>query len=250
MKDNNSITIVLPIYNDALLLKSKLPLIRKKCKRIMKDNSCIEIIVVDNGSDDILKSKIDNSIRYIRLKEPNYGEAIKVGLNAASNKFAYVLDIDQFDLPFFEWSYANKNRYSIIFSSKRLDPSLNKQSVLRYFLSWGLNSLLQLLFALPASDTHGQKLINTYLCKSLLKSIKADRGQYDVELVVMGLANGYKMAQVPVPYDEIRRPRNSIIKKIIWNIIALIKLYIRIRPVTYKKTNLTTLPRSSIVRNK
>ena len=247
MIKKSSLSVVLPIFNDAKAFKSKFPRIFSILKKLPNIYE-IEIIVVDNGSSDNLKDFIGADVIYFRLDKPNYGHAINFGIKKSTCEFIYILDIDQFDVSFITWSWVHRESYSIIFSSKKLDPSLNYQSQLRSFLSWGLNSLLQLLFKLPLTDTHGQKLLNKKLTSNLLKGILADRGQYDVELIYKLLSGGHEVAQIPVPYKELRPSRNNILKKILWNIFALIKLYFRLRPIRYKSTQLTIFSRKRILR--
>ena len=106
--------------------------------------------------------------------------------------------------------------------------------------------MLQLLFSFPGSDTHGQKLLNRNSLEKILKQTLADRGQYDVELVVRTLRSGKKMVELPVPYIEMRPSRNSLIKKVVWNCWALSKLAWRLRGMNYGSVELRRISRSDV----
>ena len=64
-------------------------------------------------------------------------------------------------------------------------------------------------------------MLNRESLEHILEETKADRGQYDVELVVRTLRAGKRVIELPVPYEELRPARNALVKKVLWNTWAL-----------------------------
>jgi glycosyltransferase involved in cell wall biosynthesis len=85
------LSIIIPCYNES----ANLPTLAQKCVELLKSNSDVEIILVDNGSKDDSKSILSNLINInsdVNLKtvhvETNigYGFGILSGLNAAAGE--------------------------------------------------------------------------------------------------------------------------------------------------------------------
>ena len=197
-------------------------------------------IFVDNGSTDgtpaLLRKIVERwpLCRVVNLKEPNYGAALKAGLRAATTKWVYMLDIEQWDLPFMTWAWNNRDSYDVFVASKRADPTLNFQQPYRRFLSAGLNAVLQVLFQYSGTDTHGPKLLNCQSLKTIIAQCELDRGQFDTELVLRAMRSCKRLVEVPVEYRESRPHRNLMFKKIFWNLVALRRLQHVMRGVPFE----------------
>ena len=248
---NAGLSVVIPVYNEARHLFDNV------CRFIQVLDSLVgrdrwEIQLVNNGSTDDSANIINRlSVRFPSISEtylssPNYGLAIRHGIQNAKHTYVYVVDLDQWDDAFIRWSWCYRNSYDLIISSKRADPSINRQSRIRFVLSWGLNALLQLLFSFPGSDTHGQKLLNSEVLSQILEDTRADRGQYDVELVIRTIRASKRVIELPVPYIEMRPSRNTLFRKILWNMWALSKLAWRLRSVECYSVELRRISRSDV----
>jgi hypothetical protein len=145
-----------------------------------------------------------------------------------------MLDIEQWDLPFISWAWNNRHQYDLLIASKRADPTLNFQKPYRRFLSAGLNVVLQVLFDYTGTDTHGPKLLNRESLNGIIAKCKLDRGQFDTELVLRAIRNSKRLVEVPVEYRDCRPHRNLMIKKIVWNLIALRRLRQIMRDVPFE----------------
>ncbi|HIA76711.1 MAG TPA: glycosyltransferase family 2 protein [Gammaproteobacteria bacterium] len=249
--ESECLSVVIPVYNEADHLNDRISRFVEVLDLLV---DCVhwELHLVDNGSNDgtanivdRLSEKNKNVFRHF-LSRPNYGLAIRHGVEKANYTWIYIVDLDQWDDAFIRWSWEYRYDYDMIISSKRADPSLNQQSRVRFLLSWGLNAALQLLFAYPGSDTHGQKFLNRQSLNQILKETRADRGQYDVELVVRTLRSGKRVVELPVPYVEMRPSRNTLVKKVIWNFWALSKLAWRLRAIKYSSVELRRVSRSDV----
>lgn len=118
--------------------------------------------------------------------------------------------------------------------SKRADMSLNRQEPYRQILSWGLNTLLRAFLGSITTDTHGQKLLHLPQVLPQAERCVMSRGQFDTELTLRCVRAGLAVAEVPVPIVEIRRQRNLMIRKILWNVRDIFRLWWLIRNVPRK----------------
>ncbi len=247
----SQLSVVIPVYNEGLHLEERVDHFITVLDAVVGSGRW-EICLINNGSADNTATIIDNlstrspNIIGHALPNPNYGLAIRHGVIQANHAFIYIVDLDQWDDAFIQWAWRYHRSYDLIISSKRADPSINRQSRLRFMLSWGLNAALQLLFAFPGSDTHGQKLLNRESLEQILEKTKADRGQYDVELVVRTLRAGKSVIELPVPYEEMRPARNALVKKVLWNTWALSKLAWRLHSLKSQSVQLRRISRSDV----
>lgn len=223
------VSIVIPVLNEESIISENLATLAAFFDDCAGAGKWL-FIIVDNGSTDATPRKIQDAIarwplsRVVNLPEPNYGAALRAGLTTATTPFAFLVDIEQWDLPFLAWAWERRDSYDIFLGSKRSDPTLNFQTPYRRFLSCCLNGLLQALLGFSGTDTHGPKLLNRANLASTIEICRLDRGQFDTELVIRSIRAQKRLIEVPVVYKENRPNRNWMVKKIVWNLFALRRL--------------------------
>ena len=234
------VDIIIPVYNEKKIVSSQLNILHKKFKILLKGTKW-KFVIVNNGSTDgtnlilekIFKKKISGII--ISEKEPNYGKALKKGLNFSNADYVFLCDIEQWDFPFFEWCWINRSNYDYFIGSRRSDFTINYSPMLRKILSWGFNMIINFLFYYMGTDTHGPKFINLRKLKKTIKKVKSERGQFDTELGLRLMYENYRIAEAPIQYIELRLNKFPIFKKIGWNIVAIIKMYFYLKNIKFKK---------------
>lgn len=240
-QEGPDVSIVIPLFNEEAIIDENLSTLAYFFDSIVGAGRWL-FILVDNGSTDGTPEKLSSACRQwplsrvVNVPEPNYGAALRAGLTSATTRWAYLLDIEQWDLPFLAWSWLNRDSYDLFLGSKRSDPSLNFQARYRKFLSCCLNALLQTLFEFSGTDTHGPKLIDRGSLETIAETCCLDRGQYDTELVLRAVRTRKRIVEIPVVYRESRPHRNLMIKKIIWNLLALRRLVSVMKNVPYEGT--------------
>ena len=238
MSETPDLSIVVPIFNEGAVLWQNLAELAPYFDRLIGKGRW-QYILVDNGSRDsspeIVKRIIAAwpSSRSVTLAQADYGNALKVGLEHAEAPFAHIINVEQWDIEFIEWAWSVREDYDLILGSKRADPTVNFQSTQRRLLSWGLNSLLSLLFEHIAADTHGPKLIKMASMRPILEQSQMTRGQFDTEFTLRATRAGLWIGEAPARYVEQRPPRNFMIRKILQNVIDLVRLRRLIQPLPY-----------------
>lgn len=233
------LSIVIPVFNEQSILMANVETLASYFEEMLGSDNWL-FIFVDNGSTDGTPALLRHIVerwplsRVITLEQPNYGAALKAGLRAAATKWVYMVDIEQWDLPFMTWAWNHRYDYDLFIGSKRADPTLNFQEPYRRLLSAGLNAVLQVLFRYSGTDTHGQKLLNRESLHAIAARCELDRGQFDTELVLRAMRSNKRLVEVPVEYRESRPHRNLMIKKIFWNLLALRRLAHVMRDVPFE----------------
>ncbi|MDA9930193.1 glycosyltransferase family 2 protein [Alphaproteobacteria bacterium] len=226
--------IVIPIFNEGEILPKQIKIVEKILDETLGEK-CWKIVFVDNGSSDNSAEIIDNfCLKHTQssrkfLPNPNYGAALKLGLSGVQEDFVIILDIDQIDQNFIRQGWALRHSFDLITGSKRLNPFLCDEPRYRTFLSWGLNAVLNLMFRYPGSDTHGPKIINLKTLKHTLELCKSTRGQFDTEIVLRSFFKGFSILEFAISYQNLRKPRNFMITKIVRNLWGLLKLFYQLK---------------------
>ena len=141
------LSVIVPVYNEEDIMRDMIREFSMHLDRVVGIDNW-QYIIVDNGSTDATPTIIREIekkwplTKSIWFKKPDYGNAMKEGLKATDAKYAKIINIEQWDTTFLSWAWEIRERYDIFIGSKRADPTLNHQTPLRHFLSWGLNSIL------------------------------------------------------------------------------------------------------------
>ena len=238
-QEATAVSVVVPLYNEERFLQENADILARIFDAVV-GHGCWSFIFVENGSTDATATLADAVAarhppsRAIHLPTPNYGVALKTGLQAASTQWVYLLDIEQWDLPFITWAWRHRESYDALIASKRADATINHQHFYRRLLSCGLNGLLQVLLQYTGTDTHGPKLLNRTSLQTIIDACELDRGQYDTELVLRAIRGQKRIIEVPSEYRELRPNRNWMVKKIFWNMWALARLVKIMKHVPYE----------------
>src|SRR5262249_29052835 len=205
--DAHPVSVIIPLYNEQNILNENVETLARFFDTVVGHGRWY-FLFVENGSTDSTAALADAAAarrppsRVIHLPKPNYGIALKAGLQAATTKWVYVVDIEQWDFPFIAWSWKNRNAYDVLIASKRADYSICHQHFYRRILSCALNGLLQVFTQFSGTDTHGPKLLNRVSLQTIIDACALDRGQYDTELVLRAVRGQKRIIEAPSEYRE------------------------------------------------
>lgn len=224
------LSVVVPVYNEEDLLIDMAEQLAPHLDEIAGPRQW-QFVLVDNGSRDRSSVKCDEIIgRWpqsvkIQLGKPDYGEALYQGLMHAAGAWAFIINVDFWDVPFMRWCFQTRGVYDLVMGSKRADSALNQQDWYRRLLSWGLNTILQAVFGFVGSDTHGQKFLYVPSLRPIFRQCLLRRGQFDTEFTLRASRARLWLAEVPVPIVEFRKQRNLLLHKIVRNIVDIRRLH-------------------------
>src|SRR5262249_54151639 len=151
-------------------------------------------------------------------------EALDKGLMCVTAPWAFVINVDFWDVSFMRWCFTTRGVYDLVVGSKRADMALNRQKKYRRTLSWGLNTILQAVFGFVGSDTHGQKFIYLPVLRPIFRQCVMRRGQFAADSPLRAPRARLWLAEVPVPIVELRKARNLMLQKIGRNVVDILHL--------------------------
>ena len=221
-----SISIILPLFNEAQRLNKTFNEIRKFSKKKLIKSK--EFIFIDDGSVDqsaeMIKKFIRNfkktknlKFKFIKLnKNSGKGAAIKMGVKASKNNWILTSDID-FSVPLIElekWikkKYIKKN-YIVYFGSRAHKKSNVNSKLYRKIIGNFLRFLISLFLGIKIKDTQcGFKLYKSSIAKKIFSKIKFHGYEHDIEIVLLLKRLKLKIIELPVTWKHIKLSKVNII---------------------------------------
>ena len=225
------VSVVIPVYRERGFLESSLS---NLVGAMDQQQFSYEILLVEQYSDD---ATIDESrsiarrfpaVRHTLLPYPDFGLAMREGMLAARGDLIVNFDIDYWDVTFVRMCLATMLDFDIdlVIGSKNARLSVDNRAFSRRLISQAFRLVLQTVFGLRVSDTHGIKAWRR--TPKLLEQIRAchfTRDVFDTELVIRGERAGFRLLELPVTVAEQRRPRSSIFTRVPGAASNLLRLY-------------------------
>ena len=233
-----SISIILPLFNEAQRLNKTFNEIRKFSKKKLIKSK--EFIFIDDGSVDqsaeMIKKFIRNckktknlKLKFIKLnKNLGKGAAIKMGVKASKNNWILTSDID-FSVPLYELERWIKKKYIkkniIVYFGSRAHKKSNVNSKLyRKIIGNFLRFLISFFLGIKIKDTQcGFKLYKSSIAKKIFSKIKFHGYEHDIEIVLLLKRLKLKIIELPVTWKHIKLSKVNII---IDSIKMLLKVFL------------------------
>ncbi len=204
-------TIVIPAYNEERRLPES---VRKIIGFMRRDPRVREVVVVDDGSSDgtgrLLRelAATDDRIRIVSYW-PNAGKgyAIRRGILDASRGHAVLVSDADLSTPLEELDElaGALATHDVAIGSRALTRSRigTSQAWYRRWMGKTFNRLMRILTGLPFGDTQcGFKLFTAEAAQRIFAEATVDRFAYDVEALVIASRLGFRIAEVPVRWDN------------------------------------------------
>lgn len=205
------LSVVIPTYNEEARIAKTLQSVNEY---LTNQNYEYEIIVVVNNSKDRTLEIVKNlastikEIVVMNLVEGGKGNAVKRGiLEQAQGEYIMFMDADN-ATPISEldkfWPYF-KNGTDVVIGSRYTEPSLVKvrQPLYRVILSRMSNLLIQVLAVPGIKDTQlGFKAFTGKAAKDIFPRVSVLRWGFDMEVLTIARARGYRIAEVGVSWTE------------------------------------------------
>lgn len=166
----------------------------------------LEIVVVDDGSDDETAEKARAAGADVVLRLPENrgkGAAVKAGVLAASGRVVVFTDVDlaypPSQIP--ELLETVESGVDIAVGNRYHPDSveIDRQSMLRSFGSRAINAVHRLLMLSDCQDTQcGLKAFHHTAVQRLFPVLTIDRFAFDIELIYLARRYGLSLKEVPV----------------------------------------------------
>jgi len=233
-----NISIVIPIYNEEEILYTSVTGLLKVLTQLQARD--YEVILVDNGSTDrtpeILTHLARKSprIKHLSFPFPDFGAAVRLGVETASKDYVVLLNADWWDENFLDNAYRQRKQAEIVLASKELVSRLDKRPFVRKIGTRLLTKLTHFLFDYRGLDTHGLKLLNRKAVLPILRQCTTHE-ILETELLVRAQRRKLKILELACPVSEIRPARTAFLYRCFNDLKELLLL-----PKSLKAESLTT----------
>ncbi len=201
-----SLSIVIPAYNAARHLAATVGEVR----RYLGDQSLPhEIVVVDDGSRD-RTAEIAAALPDVTLlrfpANRGKGAAVRTGLLAARRDWVLFMDADNSTrIIHLERFVRSAGDADVLIASRRLEESriVRPQPAFRQWLGRTFPAIVRAVALPEIRDTQcGFKLFRRPVAHALAARQTVERFCFDVELLLIARAQGYRVVEVPINWDN------------------------------------------------
>jgi glycosyltransferase involved in cell wall biosynthesis len=213
------ISIVIPVYNEQGILHAAVVDLRERLKPF---GWSYEIILAENGSRDrtvaIGKELTQKypEVRLISAGEPNYGLAMKLGIEEARGTFVLCDEIDLCDTDFHHAAVdlLRSDSADLVIGSKLIAGAEDERPMIRHVASQLYTGLLRGLLGFRGTDTHGLKAFRRARVASVAARCLTDKDVFASEFVIRAYREGLRVVEIPIHVIEKRPPSINLFKRV------------------------------------
>jgi dolichyl-phosphate beta-glucosyltransferase len=231
MKNKIWLTILIPAYNEAKIIKNTLD---KICKYLKNKDFEWEIVVSDDGSRDdtssIVKKYKSNKIRLVSsAKNRGKGAALKTGVMASKGDYIIFMDAD-LSVPLSTTTkFVNefKNGAEVVVASRRVKGAIIEvhQPWHREAMGKVYTKLTQLITGVTISDfTCGFKGFSKSSGRKIFGKSVVNRWAYDSEIMFLAKKYGYEIFQVPIKWKNREDTRVKLRQVVVESFLDLLNV--------------------------
>lgn len=201
---NPSLTIVLPVYNEASRIERGLDCARQLKERL-QHHYVVDILVVDDGSTDGSIDDIPEDINLLKRPHLGKGATVRAGLAHSRSDWTLFTDID--------WSVPMETVYQLVVSvldspcdiviaSREIHGATRiAEPPWRHLLGKLFNRWVQWMLLAGYMDTQcGCKMLHRSALGVVVPLMKEDGWAFDVELLLIANLKGLSVTEFPVPW--------------------------------------------------
>ena len=201
MSQEPQISFVIPIYNEQAILHAAIVDLRE---RLSSFPETYEVVLAENGSSDRtldvaleLSQKYPN-VRFISIGQPNYGEALRAGVEAARGDLVICEEIDLCDTDFHRRAIdlLGTGAFDMVIGSKLLAGAQDERPFLRHAASLVYNGLLRVAVGFEGTDTHGLKAFRREALLPIVRACLVDRDVLARGAVVCAYSAGPRLREI------------------------------------------------------
>jgi glycosyltransferase involved in cell wall biosynthesis len=230
------LSVVIPVYNEEAIVESAAAELTAGLDARGWD---YEIIFAENGSRDrtqeILQAMCQKNprLRWFHSERPNYGAALKAGIERARGDLVICDEIDLCDLVFYDQAVPRLDRREadLIVGSKAARGASDRRPLVRRAATRVHNGLLRLTLGFRGTDTHGLKAFRRERLLPVIQRCVVDMDVFASEFVVRAWRDGLDVREIPIQLQEKRQPSIHLFKRVpnVLKNVARLVYVIRVR---------------------
>ncbi len=231
-----NLSVVIPCYNEESILWTAVTELHAGLTELGRS---FEILISENGSKDDTRaiaaklSRNFNEVRALHSDEPNYGKALRRGIEAARGEFVICEEIDLCDLDFHRRALQVLDRGDVdmVIGSKAHPDASDERPLVRRAATRVINGMLRVMLGFRGTDTHGLKAFRRAALLETVQRCVVDKDLFASELVVRAQRYRLRVVEIPITIHEKRPPSIHLFKRVPNVLKNLVKLtyVVRIR---------------------
>jgi glycosyltransferase involved in cell wall biosynthesis len=212
------LSVIIPVYNEEAILETA---VRGLVGKLGQEGISYELILSENGSTDAtlalaeaLAGELPN-IRVLHGDVPNYGRALRRGIEEARGELVVCDEIDLGDMDFYRRSIAMLDGgVDLVVGSKRHPGSDDSRPLLRRAGTAVIIGLLRLSVGFKGTDTHGLKAFRRAALMPIVEQCLVEHDLFASELVVRASRANVESREIPLRVREIRPPSVHLVRRV------------------------------------
>lgn len=213
------VSIVIPVYNEEAILHAAIVDLRE---RLAPFNWRYEIIIAENGSRDrtveLAKELAEKypEVRSLSAGEPNYGKALRMGIELAQGDYVICEEIDLCDTDFHKRAMERLRAgdAELVIGSKLIAGAEDERPMLRHAASMAYTGLLRVLLGFRGTDTHGLKAFKRSALLPMVTACLVEKDVFASEFVIRAYRADLKVIEIPVRVMEKRPPSINLFRRV------------------------------------
>lgn len=232
--DTPELSIVIPVYNEEPILERA---VRGLIAEVRTLGRSFELLLCANGCTDmtvvIAKELMEEFPELVLLEcpEPNYGAALRLGIQSARGTFVLCDEIDLCDVDFYRRALRrlDHDTCDMVVGSKALPGSRDKRPFMRRMATRVINGMLRATLDFRGTDTHGLKAFRREKLMPIVERCVVEKDLFASEFVIRAGREGIRITEIPIELEEQRSPPIHLIKRVPRVLKDLAKLVYNIR---------------------
>ncbi|MCC6337801.1 MAG: glycosyltransferase family 2 protein [Myxococcales bacterium] len=230
------LSIVIPVYNEEAIVEQAAAELTQGLDARGWD---YEIIFAENGSRDRTQELLEAMcrknprLRWFHSERPNYGVALKAGIEKARGDIVICDEIDLCDLVFYDQAVPRLERREadLIVGSKAARGASDQRPLVRRVATRMHNGLLRVTLGFKGTDTHGLKAFRRERLLPTIHKCVVDMDVFASEFVVRAWRDGLLVREIPIQLHEKRQPSIHLFRRVpnVLKNVARLVYVIRVR---------------------
>ncbi|WNG39079.1 glycosyltransferase family 2 protein [Archangium minus] len=213
------LSIVIPVYNEASIVASAAAELTQGLDARGWD---YEVIFAENGSRDATPQILEEMcaknprLRWFHSERPNYGVALKAGIEKARGTYVFCDEIDLCDLSFYDTALPvlEKGGVDMVVGSKAAKGASDQRPLVRRVATRVHNKLLRVTLGFQGTDTHGLKAFRREALLPVVARCVVDMDVFASEFVIRAWREGLRVVEIPIKLHEKRQPSIHLFKRV------------------------------------
>jgi glycosyltransferase involved in cell wall biosynthesis len=229
------VSVVIPVYNEENLLEAAVSQLTSDLASL---GAPCEVILAENGSRDqtlAIANRLSTTfpqVRVLHVDHPNYGLALRRGIEQAAGTYCVCDEIDICDVGFHRRALdiLRRDEADMVVGSKRHPGAADRRPLHRRLATRVINLLLRVAVGFTGTDTHGLKAFRRASLLPIVARCIVDKDLFASELVIRAERAGLRVTEIPFSVVEKRATPISVFRRVpsalrnLWRLFLVIRL--------------------------